>query len=169
MERQGSSNAFSYWLFTQQQGIGYQAATISAAGQVFVVLLSLRIQPNEVLEDDTLEQDLNQQAREILEIAQRHGVEQNFFFLTTFKRYQVQINILNELEKRIRQDGTLVTKEYVKGRQNIYTHPAVSEYNKTATTANQTVQTLIKIILSLRNEDDAASEILEFIQNGRRN
>lgn len=33
---------------------------------------------------------LNEQAQEILRIAERYGVEQNFFFLTTFKRYQVQ-------------------------------------------------------------------------------
>ena len=46
--------------------------------------------------------DLNKQAKEILEIAEKHGVEQNFFFLTTFKRYQVQIGILNDLEKTIR-------------------------------------------------------------------
>jgi hypothetical protein len=110
--------------------------------------------------------DLNKQAQEILEIAERHGVEQNFFFLTTFKRYQVQINILSELERKIKSDGTLVTKEYVKGRGNIYTHPAVSEYNKTSTAANQTVQTLIKIILSLRNEDEAGKSIYEFIMRG---
>lgn len=96
---------------------------------------------------------LNEQAQEILRIAQEHGVEQNFFFLTTFKRYQVQINILNELEKKINEDGTLVTKEYVKGRGNVYTHPAIGEYNKTATSANQTVATLIKIIKELRDDD----------------
>lgn len=98
--------------------------------------------------------DLNKQAQEILEIAQKHGVEQNFLFITTFKRYQVQINILNELEGKIKEDGSLVTKEYVKGRENIYTHPAISEYNKTSTSANQTVATLIKIIKSLRNDED---------------
>ena len=97
---------------------------------------------------------LQEQAQEVLRIAQEHGVEQNFFFITTFKRYQVQINILTELEKKIQQDGALVTKEYVKGRQNVYTHPAISEYNKTCTSANQTVATLIKIIKSLRNGDD---------------
>ena len=96
---------------------------------------------------------LNEQAKEILRIAQEHGVEQNFFFITTFKRYQVQINILNELEKKINEDGTLVTKEYVKCRGNVYTHPAISEYNKTATSANQTVATLIKIIKELRDDD----------------
>ena len=96
---------------------------------------------------------LNEQAKEILRIAQEHGVEQNFFFITTFKRYQVQINILNELEKKINEDGTLVTKEYVKGRGNVYTHPAIGEYNKTATSANQAVATLIKIIKELRDDD----------------
>ena len=45
---------------------------------------------------------LNEQAQEILRIAAQHGVEQNFFFITTFKRYQVQIQILNDLEKTIR-------------------------------------------------------------------
>ena len=94
---------------------------------------------------------LNEQAQEILRIAEQHGVEQNFFFLTTFKRYQVQLQILNDLEKTIKEDGTLVTKEYVKGRKNVYTHPAVSEYNKTCTSANQTVQTLLKIITTLND------------------
>ena len=97
---------------------------------------------------------LNEQAQEILRIAEEHGVEQNFFFITTFKRYQVQIKILYELEKKINEDGTLVTKEYVKGRGNVYTHPAIGEYNKTSTSANQTVATLIKIIKSLRNDED---------------
>lgn len=108
---------------------------------------------------------LNEQAQEILAIAEKHGVEQNFFFITTFKRYQVQINILNDLEKQIKEQGSLVTKEYVKGRENIYTHPAIGEYNKTSTAANQTVTTLVKIITTLRdNESDAGSEILSFLR-----
>lgn len=107
---------------------------------------------------------LQEQAKEVLRIAEEHGVEQNFFFITTFKRYQVQINILTELEKKIQEDGALVTKEYVKGRENVYTHPAISEYNKTCTSANQTVATLIKIIKSLRNgdeENDGEDELLK--------
>lgn len=97
---------------------------------------------------------LNEQAQEIIRIAEKYGVEQNFLFITTFKRYQVQLNILNELEQKIKEDGSLVTKEYVKGRGNIYTHPAISEYNKTSTSANQTVATLIKIFKSMRNDEE---------------
>lgn len=105
---------------------------------------------------------LQEQAEEIIRIAEKYGVEQNFLFLTTFKRYQVQLNILTELEQRIKDDGSLVTKEYVKGRGNLYTHPAISEYNKTATSANQTVATLIKIFKSMRNdnEDDEGEDEL---------
>ena len=98
--------------------------------------------------------NIQEQANQILEIAQKYGVEQNFLFLTTFKRYQVQLSVLNDLEKIIKADGSLVTKEYVKGRGNVYTHPAIGEYNKTSTSANQTVATLIKIIKSLRSEED---------------
>ena len=112
--------------------------------------------------------DLNKQAQEILKIAEKHGVEQNFFFITTFKRYQVQINILNDLEKTIKTESALVTKEYVKGRKNIYTHPAINEYNKTSTAANQTVQTLVKIITTLRAEGDGEeNELLEFLKSRR--
>lgn len=103
--------------------------------------------------------NLKKQAKEVLRIAQEHGVEQNFFFITTFERYQVQLNILDDLKKQIKEDGALVTKEYVKGRENVYTHPAITEYNKTCTSANQTVATLIKIIKSLRdNEGDVEGE-----------
>ena len=101
---------------------------------------------------------LNEQAQEILRIASQHGVEQNFFFITTFKRYQVQIQILNDLEKTIKAEGNTVTKEYVKGRKNVYTHPAISEYNKTSTAANQTVQTLMKIVTTMRDDDDTNGE-----------
>lgn len=104
--------------------------------------------------DNTM--NLNEQAQEILRIASEHGVEQNFFFLTTFKRYQVQIHILNDLEATIKAEGNTVTKEYVKGRKNVYTHPAIGEYNKTSTAANQTVTTLMKIITTMRKDDEAA-------------
>ena len=107
---------------------------------------------------------LQEQAKEILSIAEKHGVEQNFLFITTFQRYQVQLKILSDLQKKINEDGALVTKEYVKGRENIYTHPAIGEYNKTCTSANQTVATLIKIIKSLRDnegENDGEDELLK--------
>ena len=101
---------------------------------------------------------LQEQAEELLKQAEEKNVQTNFFFRTTFKRYQVQIKIMNELEQKIIEDGALVTKEYVKGRQNIYTNPAITEYNKTSTAANQTVATLIKIIAAFSDVGDGKEE-----------
>lgn len=116
---------------------------------------------------DTKKLNLNEQAREILSIAEKHGVEQNFFFITTFKRYQVQLKILNDLEKSINDNGVLVTKEYVKGRENLYSHPAISDYNRTTDSANRTVVTLMKIITTLRAKDEGdGDELLNFLSRG---
>ena len=98
--------------------------------------------------------NLQEQAIEILRIAEETGVQTNFFFVTTFKRYQVQLSNLSELEKAIKETGTLVTKEYVKGRANIYVNPAVTEYNKTTDSANRTVTTLMKIIKGFAKEGE---------------
>lgn len=116
-----------------------------------------------------VKRNLTEMAAEILEIAERHGVEQNYFFITTFKRYQVQIKILIHLEQAIAEQGTLVTKEYVKGRGNVYTHPAITEYNRTSTAANQTVQTLVRIVKELRTDEDTEpDELLEFLRSGKK-
>lgn len=106
---------------------------------------------------------LQEQAQEILARAEAKGVENNFFFTTTFKRYQVQMKILAELEKEIADTGATVTKEYVKGRKNVYTNPAIAEYNKTATAANGTVSTLINIVKSLTTDQENGSKLGDFL------
>lgn len=106
---------------------------------------------------------LQEQANEILEQAEKRGVSSNFFFVTTFKRYQVQMKILADLEAAIKEYGATVTKEYVKGRQNLVANPAITEYNKTSTAANGTVSTLINIIKTLSNEPDGIDSLTEFL------
>lgn len=106
---------------------------------------------------------LQQQADEVLKQAEERGVSSNFFFVTTFKRYQVQMKILSDLEKAIAEHGATVTKEYVKGRQNLVANPAITEYNKTATAANGTVSTLINIVKSFANEPDTMDALTEFL------
>lgn len=93
---------------------------------------------------------LKEQAGEILRIAEESGLESNYFFSTTFERYQMQLQILEKLKTAIEDEGMLVEKEYVKGRKNLYTNPAVSDYNRTTDSANKTVATLLRI---LRNFD----------------
>ena len=107
---------------------------------------------------------LQEQANEILRRATEKGVSGNFFFVTTFKRYQVQMQILTELEKEIRNTGTTITKTYVKGRENLCTNPAIAEYNKTSTAANSTVSTLIQIIEKLSEEQVKESKLFKLME-----
>lgn len=85
-------------------------------------------------------------AAQLLKMAKDGGTEQNYFFTTVFQRYQVQLATLDRLQQEIEDGDLLIEKEYVKGRKNLVANPAISEYNKTSTAANQTAQTLIKII-----------------------
>lgn len=112
--------------------------------------------------------NLNEQAEEILKVAEAYNVDKNFFFVTTFRRYMVQIKILNELELSIKKDGVLVTKEYVKGRKNVYSHPAIQDYNRTTDSANKTVATLMRIIKNFIGDDgdNEADPLLKLINGG---
>lgn len=115
--------------------------------------------------------NLNEQAEEILKVAEAYNVDKNFFFVTTFRRYMVQIKILNELELSIKEDGVLVTKEYVKGRKNVYSHPAIQDYNRTTDSANKTVATLMRIIKNFIGDDGdtEADPLLKLINGGGEN
>lgn len=106
---------------------------------------------------------LQEQAEELLAQAEAKGIQTNFFFRTTFKRYQVQMRILADLEKAIAEYGATVTKEYVKGRQNLVANPAITEYNKTSTAANGTVSTLINIIKTL-SEESGGSKLQDLLK-----
>lgn len=64
----------------------------------------------------------------------------------------------------------LVSKEYIKGKKNLYSNPAVAEYNRTTDSSNKTVITLIKIIknLNVSESADGLDPLLEMI-NGENN
>ena len=107
---------------------------------------------------------LQEQAEEILRRATEKGVSSNFFFVTTFKRYQVQMQILTQLEKEIKETGATITKTYVKGRENLCTNPAIAEYNKTSTAANSTVDTLVRIMEKLSEEPVKESKLYKLME-----
>lgn len=93
--------------------------------------------------------DFTEQLEKIKDAAAKAGAETNVFYLTTLDRYIMQINMLTQLKEIIRKEGTAIQKEYIKGRPNLTINPAISEFNKTATAANNTVMTLTKIVKNL--------------------
>lgn len=113
----------------------------------------------------TKKKSLQDRVVEILDQAEQTGAKSNFFFVTTFKRYQVQMKTLTDLERAISEYGPTITKEYVKGRQNICINPAIGEYAKISQAANNTVQTLIKIVEAFKDDTGAGDALAAFLNN----
>lgn len=111
---------------------------------------------------------LQDQANEIKRMAEESGLESNYFFITTFERYEVQLSILERLKESMDKDGMLVSKEYVKGRGNLYSSPAVTEFNRTTDSANKTVSTLMRILKNFgaAGADDKGGDPLMDMING---
>ena len=108
------------------------------------------------------------QAEQIFKIAEENGVQGNFLFTTTFDRYLFLLENLEELKKKIKDEGMTVEKAYIKGEKNTYSSPNVRNYNSTCDLANKTVATLMKIIRSfnVKESDDEDEDPLLKAING---
>ena len=112
--------------------------------------------------------NLKQQADEIMKMAESAGLQENYFFKTTFERYLTQLDILSKLKVTIDSSEALVEKEYVKGRACVVVNPAITEFNRTTDSANKTVQTLIKILKGFKTSDSGNEQdaLLSIINGG---
>lgn len=112
--------------------------------------------------------DRRKQEAEILIQADALGLRDNYLFSTAFERLTRQHEILNKLWEVIEAEGPLVTKEYVKGRPNLTANPAISEFNKTSTAANNTVSTILNLFRHAGADKTGArtlSSIMEALDN----
>ena len=101
---------------------------------------------------------LNRMARDLLEKDDAFGLTDDYLFMTTFRRYTTQVALAEELQKSLEKDGVLVTKEYVKGRANIYTHPGINSYNRVTDSANKTAQALSRMLEEARAKKEASPQ-----------
>lgn len=102
-------------------------------------------------------------AKEILKMAEERGLMNDYFFSTTFDRYQMQLQLMDELSASIKQNGLTCEIVQNSGVKTI-SNPSIAEYNRTANAANSTVSTLIKILKELSQEKP--KESLADIMNG---
>jgi uncharacterized protein YjcR len=110
-------------------------------------------------------ESLERQAQAILKMAEETGLINNYFFVTTFERYRTQMEVLEQLKEEIHKKELVVSKEYIKGKENLYSNPAIVAYNRTTDSANKTVATLLRILKSFdaessQNESDPLLEML---------
>ena len=111
---------------------------------------------------------LEAQAKAILKMAEDSGLESNYFFVTTFQRYQTQLDILDALKEEIDETGLTVKKSYVKGKSNVYSSPCVQAYNRTTDSANKTVATLMRILKNFDPSDskEDVDPLMDIINGG---
>lgn len=111
---------------------------------------------------------LEAQAKAILKMAEDSGLESNYFFVTTFQRYQTQLEILDALKDEIDKTGLTVKKSYVKGKPNVYSSPCVQAFNRTTDSANKTVATLMRILKNFDASDskEDVDPLMDIINGG---
>lgn len=91
----------------------------------------------------------------ILQMAKQYGVDNNALFLQTLKNYEtLQLSIAGINDILSGGEDLTLTKEYVKGRQNVYMHPAVKELPKQIDIANKTLEKMLDIIERLGSKTE---------------
>ncbi len=87
---------------------------------------------------------------DLLELAREYHVENNALFINAAKQYQTQARVIEMMRAQLEEDGSAVsTKEYVKGRENVYANPIIKELPKHADSASRTLTTMLEIIKKL--------------------
>lgn len=106
----------------------------------------------------------------IIKMAKEKNVDKNPLFLKTLERFITLQSILDDLENSMEEEGLLVTKEYVKGRKNLYQSPSLREYPRILDCANKTAATLMKIIKAESDGSNTRQEkkddLMEAINGG---
>ena len=101
---------------------------------------------------------------ELLKMAMEYGVDKNALFVSAAKQYTVQMKIIDSIEKILSDADLIVSKEYVKSRENVYSHPLVKELPKHADSANRTLASMLDIISKLGKKVEAKSELGELMK-----
>jgi len=108
------------------------------------------------------EKNVKEMAKGILQEAIDSGLGDDASFKTSYHLLEVQIEMLDALEKSFKEDGATITKEYVKGRENICIHPAVDKYTKTSDSAfNKIVK--LKEMIDKSTDTSTTDELDEFL------
>ncbi len=116
-----------------------------------------RIEPGTDLTEKQIV-SLKERANKILARAREKGDEQALLFETIFQQYLEALDHRQKLRNALVKDGVTVTKEYVKGRQNIYVHPALAAYAQQGKLLLDTAKTLMTLIREKIADEDELDE-----------
>jgi hypothetical protein len=95
-------------------------------------------------------------------LAKRFHVDDNALFVASAEQYAIQSEIIKNIRDSLaEEDNLMTTKEYIKGRLNVYANPLIKELPKITDSANRTLNTMLDIILKLGHEDKKETSRLE--------
>ena len=100
-----------------------------------------------------------------MELAKAYGLEDNAMFISAANQYDLQQKVIQNIRKVIEdEDSLMVTKEYVKSRENVYANPLVKELPKHTDSANKTLGMMLNIIDTLgRKKEPKGSKLSELM------
>lgn len=91
--------------------------------------------------------------------------DQRLVIEPTLDSYETLVKTENKIRIEMEKEPPLVTKTYVKGRENSVKNPIYEMFNQTVATKNKTAETLLRLLKGVvdaqdRKPDDPLMEIL---------
>ena len=97
-------------------------------------------------------------------MAADYGVADNPLFVQTLKNYETIQKAIEITNGILAAEDMTISKEYVKGRENLYMHPAIKELPKQIDAANKTVDKMLDIIERLGRKNTTGDALLDYIR-----
>lgn len=97
---------------------------------------------------------------EIEQAAKAANCDTNFLYRSTLDRYVTQLDLLAKAQEDMNQRGLTVVKVTPRGAEVEIPNPSIQVYNQTASAANSTVSTLLRVVQTFKfmaarpSEDD---------------
>ena len=86
-------------------------------------------------------------------MAKLYQIKDDALFDATLNAYKMQIMVIENLRAEIEAADLTTKKEYIKGVENLYVHPAIRELPRHIDSLNKTAALLLNIIEKLRQAD----------------
>ena len=84
--------------------------------------------------------------RKLLKFGKKYGVDSEEDFKAAALSFAEEAALIATMRDKLAEDGTTVTKTYVKDRENICVHPLIPEIPKHVDCANRILATIGKIV-----------------------
>lgn len=90
-----------------------------------------------------------QSVEALRQMAKDYRMDGNALVMATIEQYAIQQRAILAIKEIIDEEDLTTTKEYVKGRKNLYAHPALKELPRHTDAANKTADLIHKYIITL--------------------